>query len=194
MTEIILFHGTSEANAKKIMKEGFRPDLKYNWDVKSKKGFVYLSKAYAPFYAERSTRSEKLALIKVSIDTQDAYPEDDFVMLASGKRKYTQKELDVVDLEEKKPDWEKSLKFMGNVAAHPDKVKILGVRYFDRDGLLMKSDPAITPENFAIMGSYYEKLSEWIFEGKKIMNFPSFIEMAMGMKHDEIMKKLKGVI
>ena len=41
---MILYHGTSESNGKKIMKEGFIPDKKYNWKIKSKSGFVYLSK------------------------------------------------------------------------------------------------------------------------------------------------------
>ena len=40
MTKIILYHGTSMKNAKRIEKEGFVPDKRYNWKVKSKKGFV----------------------------------------------------------------------------------------------------------------------------------------------------------
>lgn len=45
-----------------------------NWGVKSKPGFVYLSKAYAPFYAMASTQSKKLALVKVAVYEQNAYP------------------------------------------------------------------------------------------------------------------------
>lgn len=32
---MILFHGTTEENAKCIMKEGFKPDKNYNWQIKS---------------------------------------------------------------------------------------------------------------------------------------------------------------
>jgi hypothetical protein len=51
---MILFHGTTEENAKRIMKEGFMPDKNCNWQLKSKPGFVYLSLAYAPFYANEA--------------------------------------------------------------------------------------------------------------------------------------------
>lgn len=74
-----LYHGTSGQTARIIKKEGFKPDKRYNWNVKSKKGFVYLSVAYAPFYAMRHNTNE-LAIIKVEVDTKDLYPEDDFLM------------------------------------------------------------------------------------------------------------------
>jgi hypothetical protein len=65
---MILFHGTSEENAKHIMKEGFMPDKKYNWQIKSKPGFVYLSLAYAPFYANAAnSENRNRALIKVEV-------------------------------------------------------------------------------------------------------------------------------
>jgi len=175
MTKLILYHGTSAEKARKIEKEGFVPDKTYNWGVKSKKGFVYLSVAYAPFYA-MSHGTRKLAIIKVEVDTKDMYPEDDFIMCALGKRKYTQEQLDSVDLESYKHLWKKSLKFLGNVAVKPDNVRIIGVRYFDGKGLLMKCDPVICPENFMILGDYYKRLSEWIFQGKEIMKFPNFME------------------
>lgn len=175
MTKLILYHGTSEKKARKIEKEGFVPDKTYNWKVKSKKGFVYLSVAYAPFYAmNHSTR--KLALIKVEVDTKDLYPEDDFIMCAIGKRSYNQEQLNLIKLEGYKHHWKESLRFLGNVAVKPDKVRIIGVRYFDGRGLLMKCDPVICPENFMVLGDYYKRLSEWIFQGKKIAEFPSFME------------------
>jgi len=55
---MFLYHGTTKENAERIMKEGFIPDKKYNWKIKSKQGFVYLSSAYAPFYA-MTAKSEK---------------------------------------------------------------------------------------------------------------------------------------
>ena len=72
--DLTLMHGTSAKNARQIEKHGFIPDKAYNWTVKSKKGFVYLSIAYAPFYAMVSGKN-KLALIKVSVDPMVCYPE-----------------------------------------------------------------------------------------------------------------------
>jgi len=174
--KIQLFHGTSEKNAKEIEKHGFEPDKKYNWRVKSKKGFVYLSTAYAPFYCMNAdAKGDGLALIKVEVDTDDLYPEDDFLMNVAGKPKYTQKELDNIDLEANKHLWKESLKFMGNVAVKPDKIKIIGVTYFNGKNLIHRCDPVISPINFRIMGGYYEELSNWIFEGKDYLEFPNFM-------------------
>jgi hypothetical protein len=175
----IFYHGTSAKNADLIAKEGFKADgVKHHWEVKSKKGFVYFSLAYAPFYAMASdddeANEEMLALIKVEIDEDDLYPEDDFIFYAKGKPKYTQAELDKLDFERLKFAWRDSIKYMGNVCAKPDKVKVLGIRKFlDRD-LIMKCDPVISPMNYKIMGDYYLRLTEHIFEGGKIMEFKSF--------------------
>jgi len=179
--KLILFHGTSAANAKQIAKEGFAADKKYNWKVKSKKGFVYLSSTYAPFYAMASANSVKLALIKVEVNTEDCYPEDDFIMASIGKPHYSQKDLDEIDLEIFKHLWEESFKRMGNIAAKPDKIKILGIKTFDGKHLLYRCDPAVSPINFMIMGKYYEDLSNWIFEGNEIMKFKTFM-------HEELNK------
>ena len=48
------------------------PDMKYNWQVKSKPGFVYLSLAYAPFYANAAD-SKSRALIKVEVKESALY-------------------------------------------------------------------------------------------------------------------------
>lgn len=176
MTKIILFHGTSQVNGKEIEQHGFEPNKKYNWKIKSKKGWVYLSSAYAPFFCMNADPEGKgLALIKVEVDIDDIYPEDDFIMYSFGKPKYTQKELNKVNLLKYKQLGEVSLKYMGNVAVKPDKVKILGIRYFDGKDLIMKCDPVISPINFKIMGGYYEELSNWIFDGKDILKFPNFM-------------------
>jgi len=195
--KLILYHGTSEKNAKMIEKEGFVSDKKYNWKVKSKNGFVYLSSAYAPFYAMGSNRKGNgLALIKVEVDSKDCFPEDDFLMIIVKNQNakspddikmsvtYTQEELDKVNLEDWKHFWKNSLEYMGNVAVRPEKIKILGIRYFDGKDLLWKCDPVISTLNFKIMGDYYKELTEWIFEGKDIMSFKNF----MGDKNEFIGK------
>ena len=177
MAKRILYHGTSKENAERIMRKGFKPDLKHNWNIKSKRGFVYLSSAYAPFYVMATKGGSVKALIKVEIEEKDIYPEDDFIMYGLGKPRYTQRELNMIDLEKYKHLAKKSLEYMGNVAVKPDKIKILGVRYFDSKHLIIKCDPVISPLNFRIMGDYYRKLSDWIYDGKDIMEFPNFMNI-----------------
>lgn len=170
---MILFHGTSGVNAKKIEEEGFKVGVNYNWDVKGKKGFVYFSTAYAPFYAMacRNNPNGGLALIKVEVDECDLFPEDDFLMNVLGKPKYTQNDLRGVSLVKNKHLWQESLRFMGNVAVRPNKIKILGVTYFSGNKLIYKCDPVISPINFKLLGDYYIGLTEWIFEGEDFMEY-----------------------
>ena len=165
------YHGTSAANARKIWKEGFKVDgVKHNWKVKSKKGFVYFSLAYAPFYA-MNAGNRKLALVMVSVDTEDLYPEDDFLMRALGKPVYTQEELDKINFEKYKAFWSMSIEDMGNACAKPEKVKVLDVCFFDGANLIQKCDPVISPVNYKFMGGYYKALTDWIMQGNEIMLF-----------------------
>jgi hypothetical protein len=165
------YHGTSAKNARKIWKEGFKVDgIKHNWKVKSKKGFVYFSLAYAPFFA-MNAGSKDLALVMVSVDTEDLYPEDDFLMRALGKPVYTQKDLDKIDFEKYKSFWGMSLQDMGSACAKPEKVVVLDVCFFDGTKLIHKCDPCITPLNYSVMGKYYVALTDWIMQGNDIMKF-----------------------
>lgn len=181
--KLILYHGTSEKRALQIQREGFKPDNHYNWGVKSKKGFVYLSSAYSPFYAMAANRNgNRLAIIKVEVDEKDIYPEDDFVMCMLGYPKYNQAQIDGINLKRFKKLANMSLQYMGNVAVKPENVKILGVRCFDGKRLLWKCDPVISPINFRIMGDYYKGLTEWIFDGKDFMEYSSFTGLDGGVK------------
>ena len=168
--KLILYHGTSAENARIIKKEGFASDKKYNWKIKSKKGFVYLSSAYSPFYAMNHNTHE-LALVKCEVAVDDCYPEDDFLMMVLQKYPYTQKELDAIDFEMHKNLGIHSLLYLGNIAIKPENIKVLGIRYFSGKGLLYICDPVISPTNFRVLGDYYKKLTDWIFEGNDFMKF-----------------------
>ncbi len=172
-----LYHGTSVESAKQILKEGFVPDKKYNWDVKSKKGFVYLSKAYAPFYAMNAkSKSRSRSLVQVCVHEDDLFPEDDFIMAALGKPVYTKKDLDAVNFEDVKILYENSLKYLGNASAYPESIRVIGAREFDATGLIMTCDPVISPMNYQICGKYYEELTKWIYDGNDHMKFPRMHE------------------
>ena len=172
---MILYHGTSASKGRQIEKHGFITDKTYNWDVHSKKGYVYLSYSYAPFYAMTAkNKKSDLALVKVEVKSKDLYPDDDFLMLALfNKNTYTQVELDKVSLEKYKYLAKKSLEYLGNVAVKVNIANkgIKGIRYFDGSKLFYKVDPSITPLNYKFMGKYYHELTEWIYQGKNFLEF-----------------------
>lgn len=169
---MILYHGTSKFNADKIIKNGFTSDKKYNWHVKSKEGFVYLSLAYAPFYAMAAKNKSKTgALIQVYVSEDRLYPDEDFIMYALGAPSYTQEQLDELDLENYKSSYKDSLKYLGNACAKSIDIIITGVQYFDMEKLIMVCDPSISPINYKFMGEYYQKLTEWIYTGGRPEEF-----------------------
>lgn len=49
-----------------------------------------------------------------------------------------------------------------------------GILFFDGKNLISRCDPVITPINFKIMGTYYEELSEWLYQGKEVGRFKLF--------------------
>lgn len=170
---MILYHGTSVEAALQISKSGFKTGKKYNWHVKSSKGFVFLSLAYAPFFAQmaKSKNNKERALIKCFVEETDLFPDDDFVMFALGKPIYTEKDLKDNSIWLYKDHYKESLKFLGNACALPPAIRVLGVASFSIKKLLYVCDPTITPINYQIMGDYYKKLTEWISEGNKPEEF-----------------------
>ncbi len=178
--KLILYHGTSKENALKIQKEGFKINQKTNWDISSKEGFIYLTECYGPFFAMNcDNKGHGLALIKVEVDCDDCYPEDDFLMMALKKYPYTKQQLNKVNFEDYKYLWKKSIEHLGNVAVKPDKIKILGITFFESKKLLYLFDPIISPINFKIMGNYYKEFSDWIFQGKNPIEFRRFNDIQL---------------
>ena len=168
-----LYHGTSKKAAKEIMKNGFIPDKSYNWKVKSKSGYVYLSLAYAPFYAMASIdeSTTERSLILVEVDEKNLYPDDDFIMYVLGKPVYTQEELDKINLKDFKQYYKESLNYLGNVSARPEKIKIISCRTFDAKLFFSVYDLSITLINYKFMGDYYKALTKWIYEGNDPLDF-----------------------
>lgn len=87
---MILFHGTSTEHLPRILKEGLQPrnvtKQASNWkdDVESKPDLVYLTTAYPVYFAAAATEEEyKPVVIKVCVDEDDLYPDEDFVALCS---------------------------------------------------------------------------------------------------------------
>lgn len=183
-----LYYGTLKKAAKEIMKNGFIPDKSYNWKIKSKAGYVYLSLAYAPFYAMASKDEEttERSLILVEVDEQHLYPDDYFIMYMFDKPSYTQKELDKINLEDFKQYYEESLQYLGSAYTKPENIKIIGCRIFDAKLLLQVCDPSITPINYKFMGNYYKELTKWIYEGNNPIEFLQSELNPMKLNKDEL--------
>ncbi len=161
-----LYHGTSIENADRIMKEGFRDRLalkKGNWakKVESVGGHVYLTSAYPFFFARQAAKKgdKTAAVIKVEVDLEDLYPDEDFLHFAGIPReKY------INDLLPYKHVAHMSLRKLGNASIRPEdaEIKILGRKDFDLKQMFWHSDPTITMQNFAVLGDYYQRLtSAW---------------------------------
>lgn len=166
---IELYHGTSKTNAEKIEVNGFNLNAcQRNWtdEYLSRPGFIYLSSAYALYYAQ-ATKETNLALIKCSISEKDIYPDEDF-MIHIFKNKFSPQEINRLDADLLKDYGQGSLKYLGCACARPEDVEIIGVRYFSDNGFWKVSDPCITLMNFHILGGYYKWLSDKIYEGFSI--------------------------
>lgn len=163
---MILYHGTSVDSARRILREGFRYGVKYNWsgDIKSKEGFIYLSLAYAPFYSETAKSTSKMrAIVKVSVPINKLYPDEDFLFHALKLK--TQREMRDIDICQYKHAAKHSLQYLGNCAALPEDITVLGAREFDAKRLIYVCDPSISPIAYKVMGDYYKKLTDWIYKG-----------------------------
>lgn len=177
MNTLNLYHGTSAVNARHIQKEGFRTDIKSNWPVKSKLGFIYFSTAYAPFYAMKATKRYRMALIKVHINEDKLFPEDDFIMTCcKGLPVYKQSDIDNINLCSFRHLWRESIDVMGTVAAYPEDITIEGITEFDGRNLLSICDPSISPTNYQLLGTYYRYLSDWLYKGGKVLDFRNSIQ------------------
>ena len=165
---MILYHGTSVDSARRIIKGGFRYGVKHNWKgaQQSKEGFTYLSLAYAPFYTMTvSSKSEMRAIVKASVPKASLYPDEDFLYHLLGLP------LEQIDITKYQYLAGSSLNYLGNAAARPEDITVLGSREFNAKDLILVCDPSIVPANYQIMGGYYRNLTEWIYQGKNPLEY-----------------------
>lgn len=191
MQMIKLYHGTNKSRGQQIQKEGFKSlesGIKANWQVRSKEQFVYLSDAYAPFFAMMNREGENTGvLIKVEVDIDNLYPDDDWLMAeVFEKPRYSQKEINDIDLEKYKELALLSLIRLGSVCTKPEYIKIIGFKEFDMRRLVVISDPVICVTNYLVMGNYYKWLSDELYKGVTV---EQLIERNSLQKHFERMER-----
>jgi len=164
--KIELYHGTSVESADLIMQHGFKDRVgagKGNWEkrVLSKAGFVYLTTAYPFFFAMNASKGKMASVVKVSVDTDDLYPDEDLFFFKFGNMF----KVSAKDLLDMKHLADESLQLFGNVAVKPEAVEVLGRRDFKVGEMMYFSDPSISPINYKILGGYYRKLTDTWWDG-----------------------------
>jgi len=157
-----------------------------NWEhtVQSNPAMVYLTAAYAPYYAAcvTDTDKERIAIIEIDLaklDKEKLYPDEDFIEQALRGRKLGNSD----DMKKRtlyvrkhigdwQQAWEKSLQYLGNVAfkgAVPAEAITKIVAFDPKSNPSMFVDllnPTITLANYKWCGEKYRALTGWFFGGK----------------------------
>ncbi len=170
-----LYHGTSEAAAREAVERGLLPrgERKSNWNVSSREDLVYLTLAYAGYFAANASGEyERWGIIEVEVDQDDLLPDEDFLEQASCKSDVCP----VSGMEERTAwfrdnlhtfahHWDISLAGIGN-AAHIGPIardQIVRVVLFDPTKApavaVAAIDPMISILNFRIFGSKYKAIT-----------------------------------
>ena len=175
-----LYHGTSSKNLNKILEKGIQPrgKRKSNWkEYPSRSDMVYLTNAYAPFFAVQSCKKDEKALVleldRDSLDASNVYPDEDFIAQAIAQQTNGSIE-DVHDavrdnLEDYQHHTDVSLGNLGNACYKGTVPQNAITRYClidikERPDLGMTVlDPSISLLNYKFCGSRYRSIISWLF-------------------------------
>lgn len=178
-----LYHGTSEKFAKVALHQGLKPrgDRASQWKIASSKDRVYLTSAYALYFAANaSEEKERWAVLEVDTDLllpHRLVPDEDFLEQATrGKQELFIKGTMIQrtkwfrkHAEQFSHHWEQSVAGLGNCAYQGEipVEAITRVAYFDSTknfSMAVKAlDPTITLLNYRIVGGTYRALLKWLF-------------------------------
>lgn len=193
-----LYHGTSASRLDSILSRGLRPRGKQrsNWpSYPSRQDCVYLSSAYAPYFALSATdEGEKSLILEVDVDVSTLLPDEDFVAqsLAGATRVSVESIHDGIrdNLEDYSAYAEDSLRMLGN-ACHKGVIEASRItRYAIIDWSQQQSllefaiDPTISLLNFRLCGGKYRSITAWIFGDR------DDFEVGYGAKYLETMESL----
>lgn len=176
-----LYHGTTATRLGSILRQGLRPRGKSrrgNWrDYPSRQDMVYLTTAYAPYFAINATAQDGVALL-VEVDTDHldptkCYPDEDFVAqcLAFQEKRPLMSVHDGVmaDLDQYQHLYSASVQGMGNLAYRGTIPADAITRYVtllpsaQPDLCMLSMDPCISPLNYQCCGGKYTSIISWLF-------------------------------
>ena len=179
----ILYHGTSTKYLDKILKKGLTPrkslGVKSNWDAESRDDMIYLTSAYAPYFAQACVGSNggDPLVLEVEVESNNLYPDEDFLEQYLRNKNITKGDIHERtkfykdNLEVFKHYTKKSLNGLGN-ACHKGIIYPKRIRRYvvlDARKIIMYSDPTITRANYTILGHHYNEIcSEYIWNTKEV--------------------------
>ena len=190
-----IYHGTTETIGRRALTEGLRPRNltgKSNWKhtVESNPTLIYLTTAYAPYYALQAVKElkrDKIAIIEIETDLLDETkmrPDEDFIEQATrrdkkngagirGKTMNERTEYIRNHIDEFSASWTLSVQHLGNCAYKGviKKTAITKVSVVDiskcRAMCFEAIEPTITLMNYKICGAQYRMLNRW-FMGEPV--------------------------
>jgi hypothetical protein len=184
-----LYHGTSAHIARQALTNGLLPRSESgadgNWEhtCPSNPELVYLTSAYAPYFAMTATEPGELwGIVEVDTDLLDEYdflPDEDFLEQASREQELPEDwGINGASMEDRtqwfrehlwqfRHLWEKSIEGLGN-CAHEGVIPpeaISRISLYDSTSnpslSMMAMDPAICLMNYRFCGEKYRALCEW---------------------------------
>lgn len=180
-----LYHGTTEAIARRALKCGLKPrgttKQGGNWEMESQPDCVYLTETYAPYFAFSATNdaAETWGIVEVDIgllDEDNMRPDEDYleqVTRGHGPAPAASMEERTLwyreRLDEFAHHWTGSVASLGNAAhmglIHKKAITRIAL-YEPRSNpyiTMTAVDPQISLANFAFMSDKYRTLTRWFF-------------------------------
>lgn len=175
-----LYHGTSAGVARLSLTEGLVPrgERKSNWEIESRDDLVYMTAAYAPYFALCTEDADEFGIIEIDTDLLDSslfLPDEDFMEQATRDIGFPEGSMEERTqyfrdhLEEFADFWQRSVQGLGNCAYRgsiPTEA-ITGVITFDaelpQEVKFSILDPSISILNYAFCGGKYRDLTQWFF-------------------------------
>ena len=184
-----LYHGTSERNLKVILEKGLLPrsasKRRTNWQKNpSHPEAVYLTNAYAGFYANASCKGrERWAILEIDtakLNPPAFAPDEDFLEQAGRKSdgipgdmyqrtKALREDLDMYCGDLQSQYVALSLKHLGNCTYHgaipPEAISRIALvnTKLAQPFVMWAFDPCIVLMNYMIMGASYRNTLNWLF-------------------------------
>ena len=196
---MLLYHGTTGTVARLALTEGLKPrdetGVEGNWEENpSNVDLVYLSTAYAPYFAMcacggTAIDEETMGIVAVDTDKLDPLllrPDEDFLeqisRMGAGLPEWLQEDLNECSTMQERtaffkdrldmfgPLWKDSVERLGNAAYEgiipPEAIVSVSIYKRQSNAYISMSvlDPSISLLNFQIMGDKYRALTRWFFD------------------------------
>ena len=180
---MLLYHGTAAENVVGILKDGIRPRGRRqgNWQhtIRSNPSCVYLTSAYAGYFALCASESGRIGILEVNTDRLDQnnlLPDEDFLEQANrsydgnkhGRTMKMRTEWYRKHARQYQPHWKLSVEKMGTCCykGMVSPSAITRATTFDGEGradiLMAVADPTITILNYRFCGTRYRAITRWL--------------------------------